>query len=141
MLLTAALLLFSLYLEAYELTVPRKIVAFLKARYPAPKVVDGEEVQAEFPEGSNAELFGHWFGNMDHFEDKHMNYEEDYCELLIFCVPTTSLLVFYFDQSLQMVWISKEEGFLTFYSRSRHIHSPRIPPERPRTPSPGPLSP
>jgi hypothetical protein len=84
MLLATALLLFSLYLEAYELTVPRKIVAFLKARYPAPKVVDAEEEQAEFPEGSNAELFGHWFGNMDHFEDKHMNYEEDYCELLIF---------------------------------------------------------
>ncbi|PMD47624.1 hypothetical protein L207DRAFT_628242 [Hyaloscypha variabilis F] len=64
-----------------------KIVAFLKARYPAPKVVDAEEVQAEFPEGSNAELFGHWFGNMDHFEDKHMNYEEDYFVRVISTLP------------------------------------------------------
>ncbi|KAN0104726.1 Acyl-CoA N-acyltransferase [Hyaloscypha variabilis] len=64
-----------------------KIVAFLKARYPAPKVVDAEEEQAEFPEGSNAELFGHWFGNMDHFEDKHMNYEEDYFVHVISTLP------------------------------------------------------
>ena len=58
----------------------RKIVAFLKARYPAPKFVDLDGAGISFPEGSNGELFNHCFGNMDNFEDKHMDYEKDYCE-------------------------------------------------------------
>lgn len=58
----------------------RKIVAFLKARYPAPKFEDPDEDEIPFPEGSNVELFNEWFGNMNHFEDKHMDYEKDYCK-------------------------------------------------------------
>ncbi|KAE9363739.1 hypothetical protein N431DRAFT_564342 [Stipitochalara longipes BDJ] len=64
-----------------------KIVAFLKARYPAPKVVNADEEQAGLPEGSNAELFGHWFGNMEHFEDKHLNFEEDFFVHVISTLP------------------------------------------------------
>jgi hypothetical protein len=59
----------------------RKIVAFLKARYPAAKIVDPDGAEISFPEGSNVELFNHCFENMDNFEDKHMDYEKDYCEL------------------------------------------------------------
>lgn len=57
-----------------------KIVAFLKARYPAPRFEDPDEEQVAFPEGSNVELFNHWFENMDKYEDKHMDYEKDYCK-------------------------------------------------------------
>jgi hypothetical protein len=64
------------------LTSSRKIVAFLKARYPAPKFVDPDGAGIPFPEGSNVELFNHCFESMDIFEDKHMDYEKDYCESL-----------------------------------------------------------
>lgn len=60
----------------------RKPVAFLKARYPAPKFVNPDGAAILFPEGSNVQLFNHCFGNMDTFEDKHMDYEKDYCESL-----------------------------------------------------------
>jgi hypothetical protein len=60
----------------------RNIVAFLKARYPAPKFVDPVGAGIPFPEGSNGEVFIHCFENMDTFEDKHMDYEQDYCEYL-----------------------------------------------------------
>jgi hypothetical protein len=57
-----------------------KIVAFLKARYPAPKSENPDEGQAAFPEGSNLELINRWFANMNSYEDKHMNYEKDFCK-------------------------------------------------------------
>jgi hypothetical protein len=60
----------------------RKIVAFLKARYPAPKLVDPDGAGIPFPEGSNGELLNHCFENMDIFEDKHMDYDKDCCESL-----------------------------------------------------------
>lgn len=52
----------------------------MKARYPAPKDDNPDEEEPTFPVGSNVELLCHWFENMDHFEDKHMNYEKDYCK-------------------------------------------------------------
>jgi hypothetical protein len=67
-------------LSIYGINFFRKIIAFLKARYPAPKFVDPDEDGISFPEGSNVELFNHWFENMDTFEDKHMDYEKNYCE-------------------------------------------------------------
>lgn len=72
----------SQYLSIYSFNLFRTIVAFLKARYPAPKFVGPGGAAIPFPEGSNVELFNHCFANMDTFEDKHMDYEKDYCESL-----------------------------------------------------------
>jgi hypothetical protein len=72
-------------LSVYGFNLFRKTVAFLKARYPAPKFVNPDGAAIPFPEGSNAELFNHCFANMDTFEDKHMDYEKDYCESLDSC--------------------------------------------------------
>jgi hypothetical protein len=68
------------YLSIYGFNFFRKIVAFLKARYPAPKFVDPDGAAIPFPEDSNVELCNHYFGNMDTFEGKHMDHEKDYYE-------------------------------------------------------------
>jgi hypothetical protein len=39
----------------------------------------GEDFGAP-PAGMNMELFGHWFEEMDNYQDKHMDPAKDMCE-------------------------------------------------------------
>jgi hypothetical protein len=113
------------------LTSSRKIVAFLKARYPAPKFVDPDRAGIPFPEGSNIELFNHCFENMDIFEDKHMDYEKDYCESFV-ASRTSNLLDALSLESAKYSGDFSYDGKANaiFHSCSRHRHTPRIPPKR-----------
>ena len=114
------------------LTSSRKIVAFLKARYPAPKFVDPDRAGIPFPEGSNIELFNHCFENMDIFEDKHMDYEKDYCESFVASRTSNLLDVLLLNSQniFRRFLLLRLRLMLIFHSRSRHRHTPRIPPKR-----------
>ncbi len=85
----------------------RAIFAFLKARYPAPKFVGPDGAAIPSPKGSNVELFNHWFEKMYSFEDKHMDYQKDYCE----CVDASrasifSMLFLLNPQNIQAIFIT-----------------------------------
>jgi len=91
-----------------------KIAAFMSVRDPTSHPKEGHEEEEEhgFPRGVNAELLTHWFGNMDFYKEKHMDYEKDYCE---------------YRQSILRLGAADAVGsLLILYSRQHNIHTPRI---------------